>query len=275
MTELAVDLDRYRVPEGGVTLSAMDPADTQGLKESGAAKERFQENRSRLAELQEMLYAEGRQGVLLVLQAMDTGGKDGTIRSVTEGINPQGCRVVPFKVPCVHELAHDFLWRVHAQLPAKGTLTIFNRSHYEDVLVVRVHQLAPADLIEKRYGHIKDFERLVADHSTRIIKVMLNISKEYQADRLRRRLERPNKHWKFNPADLEERKLWGEYMAAYELAVSRTSVSWAPWYIVPAEKHWWRDLVVSELLRRELEDMNPQYPAPKFDPAGFTADSIV
>ena len=275
MSHLAIDLDRYRVPEGGITLSAIDPADTQGFRESDEVKERFQENRERLGELQEMMFAEGRQALLLVLQAMDTGGKDGTIRHVTEGINPQGCRVVPFKVPCIHELAHDFLWRVHAQLPAKGTITIFNRSHYEDVLVVRVHQLAPTELVEKRYGHIADFERLVADHGTRIVKVMLHISKEFQAERLRLRVEKPNKQWKFNPADLEERKLWDAYMEAYELAVSRTSRPWAPWYVVPAENRWWRNLVVSELLRHELEDMDPRYPPPKFDPTTFAADSIV
>ncbi len=275
MTKHAVDVDRYRVPEEGVALSAMDPADTQGFKESDEVKERFHENRERIGQLQEMLFAEGRQALLLVLQAMDTGGKDGSISAVTEGINPQGCRVVPFKVPCVHELAHDFLWRVHAQLPSKGTMTIFNRSHYEDVLVVRVHQLAPVELVEKRYGHITDFERLVSDHGTRIIKVMLHISKAYQADRLRLRLERPNKQWKFNPDDLEERKLWDEYMAAYELAVSRTSRAWAPWYVVPAENKWWRNLVVSEILRRALEDMDPQYPPAKFDRKLFTPESIV
>lgn len=270
-----LDVDQYKVTSAGVSLAALNPADTQEFEDSEQVEQRFRDNRERLADLQEILYAEGRQALLVVLQAMDTGGKDSTIRKVTEGINPQGCRVVPFRVPCVHELAHDFLWRVHPHVPSKGIITIFNRSHYEDVLVVRVHGLAPPALIERRYGHIVDFERLVSDHGTRIVKVMLHISKDYQAERLRLRIKEPKKHWKFNPADLEERKLWDEYMAAYELAVSRTSTAWAPWYVVPAENRWWRDLVVSELLRRELEDMNPQYPPLRFDAAVTTVDSIV
>jgi PPK2 family polyphosphate:nucleotide phosphotransferase len=210
-----------------------------------------------------------------VLQAMDTAGKDSSIRELTDGLNPQGCRVWNFKAPSTEERAHDFLWRLHHRAPKKGMIAIFNRSHYEDVLIAKVKGLAPAALIEKRYGHINDFERLLADHGTRIVKVMLHVSKDYQLGRLKRRLERPDKHWKFDPGDLTERARWDDYMRAYETAISRCSTEHAPWYIVPAERRWFRDLVLTQLLRETLEEMAPQYPAPTFDPADYPPESLV
>ncbi len=275
MPDLSFDYDRYRVEPGRrVHLDRFDPADTQGLSDKEAAREQVAENRRRLAALQEKLYAEDRQALLLVLQGMDTSGKDSTIRKVTQGVNPQGVRVASFKVPSARERAHDFLWRVHQEVPERGMIRIFNRSHYEDVLVVRVHGLAPEALIERRYGHINDFERMLSDHGTRIVKVMLHISPAFQLKRLRRRLEHPDKLWKFNPGDLEERKRWDDYQRAYELALSHCSTDYAPWYVVPAERRWFRDLVVSQLLVDTLAAMDPAYPAPSFDPADFPPESL-
>ena len=278
MPALSVDLDRYRIAPGtAVDLAARDPRDTQGLDgdaDKDAAKDQEKANIDAMQDLQERLYAESTRSVLLVLQAMDTAGKDSSIREVTDGLNPQGCRVWSFKAPSSEERAHDFLWRVHARAPRQGMIAIFNRSHYEDVLIARVKNLAPPDLIEARYGHINAFERLLADHGTRIVKVMLHVSKEYQLERLKRRLERPDKHWKFNPADLAERERWDNYMGAYEVALQRCSTDYAPWYVVPAERRWFRDLVLTQLLRETLEDMDPQYPAPTFDPADYPPDSL-
>ena len=270
-----IDLNRYRVaPDGDFALTSIAPNDAQGLEDKDAAKAALKANREQMAELQERLYAEGKQSLLLVLQAMDTGGKDSTIRHVTEGLNPQGCSVASFKAPTELELAHDFLWRVHQQAPPKGHIRIFNRSHYEDVLIVKVHQWAPPEVIEQRYAHINAFERLLSDAGTRIVKVMLYISKDYQLERLRRRLRRPDKHWKFNPGDLDERAHWDAYMAAYEAALRRCSTEHAPWYVVPAERRWFRDLVVSSLLLIALEAMDPQYPAPTFNLADYPPESL-
>ncbi|MGI9175221.1 MAG: polyphosphate kinase 2 family protein [Rhodothermales bacterium] len=270
-----IDLNRYRVaPDGDFALTSIEPDDSQGLEDKDAAKAALKANREQMAELQERLYAEGKQSLLLVLQAMDTGGKDSTIRHVTEGLNPQGCSVASFKAPTDLELAHDFLWRIHQQAPPKGHIRIFNRSHYEDVLIVKVHGWALPEVIEQRYAHINAFERLLSDAGTRIVKVMLYISKDYQLERLRRRLRRPDKHWKFNPGDLDEREHWPTYMAAYEAALRRCSTEHAPWYVVPAERRWFRDLVVSTLLLNALETMNPQYPKPTFNPADYPPESI-
>ena len=278
MPDLSVDLDRYRIaPGAAVALATRDPRDTQGLDGDDAkeaAKDQEKANIDAMQDLQERLYAESTRSVLLVLQAMDTAGKDSSIREVTDGLNPQGCRVWSFKAPSSEERAHDFLWRVHARAPKQGMIAIFNRSHYEDVLIAKVKSLAPEALIEKRYGHINDFERLLADHGTRIVKVMLHVSKGYQLERLKRRLERPDKHWKFNPADLAERERWDAYMRAYEVAMERCSTDYAPWYVVPAERRWFRDLVLTQLLRETLEDMDPQYPAPAFDPADYPPESL-
>jgi len=221
----------------------------------------------RLEELQELLYAEHKHKVLIVLQAMDTGGKDGTIRHVFEGVNPQGVRVASFKKPTLEELDHDFLWRVHKQVPGKGEIVIFNRSHYEDVLVVRVHNLAPKEVWSKRYDHINGFERMLVDEGTTILKFFLHIDLDEQKERLQARLDEPNKRWKFNPDDLEERKLWPKYVKAYEDAISKTSTSWAPWYIVPANRKWYRNLVVGTVVIEALEDLNMRHPEPQFDPA--------
>ncbi len=271
-----VDLGQYRIKPGSkVVLGDRTTDDGDGLVDKAAARKAFQAARARVVDMQEKLYAEGEQSVLLVLQAMDTAGKDSTIRKITEGINPQGCQVYSFKVPSVNELARDFLWRVHNQVPRKGHIGIFNRSHYEDVLVVRVKQFAPAELIEKRYDHINAFEQLLVDHGTRVVKVMLHVSKEYQLSRLRRRLERPEKQWKFNPGDLTERARWDDYMSAYEIMLERCSTAHAPWYVVPAEKRWYRNLLVSRILLETMQEMNPQVPDLSYDPADYPPESLV
>ena len=275
---MKIDLDRYRIHPGtSVALADRDPADTQGYTEAeheDEAKTYLATLKERFDELQEALYAEREQSVLFVLQAMDAGGKDSTIRKVFGDINPQGVRVWNFKAPSTLEKSHDFLWRIHHRAPGKGYMGVFNRSHYEDVLIVKVHGWAPPEIIERRYDHIRHFEALLADAGTRVVKVMLHISKDYQLERFRRRLRRSDKHWKFNPDDLKERALWEDYMRAFEVALERTSTDEAPWYVVPAEERWWRDVVVGEILLQTLESMDPQYPAPDFDPSEYTADSI-
>ncbi len=270
-----MEYDRYRVkPEQDVFLSDFPTADDQGIdKDEG--KEWFKSNIRRLKDLQERLFAENAQSLLIVLQAMDTGGKDSTLRKLAGDLNPQGCRVYGFKAPSHEELSHDFLWRVHAHAPPAGHIAIFNRSHYEDVLIVRVHELAPAGLIDKRYGHINDFEKLLADHGTRIVKFMLNISSEYQLERLRRRLRHDDKHWKFNPGDLKEREHWNDYMRAYETMLSRCSTDHAPWYVIPAETRWFRNLLVSRIVLDIMEDMAPQYPEADFNIADYPPESLV
>ena len=262
-------MDRYRVKPGSrVDLSEWDPSDKGAFPEGkNEGRKRLLELNQRLEELQELLYAEHKHKVLIVLQAMDTGGKDGTIRHVFEGVNPQGVRVASFKKPTPEELDHDFLWRVHEQVPARGEMVIFNRSHYEDVVVVRVHNLAPPEVWSKRYDHINDFERTLADEGTTLLKFFLHIDRDEQKERLQTRLDEPNKRWKFNPADLEERNLWPKYIEAYEDAISKTSTDWAPWYIVPANRKWYRNLVVGTVIIETLEDLNMRHPEPEFDPA--------
>jgi PPK2 family polyphosphate:nucleotide phosphotransferase len=273
---MQVDYHRYRVADADFRLKDLDPGDTQHF--DGEGKDEVQEavarNRTRLAALQEVLYAEGKQALLLVLQAMDGAGKDSTIRRITEGCNPTGFRIYSFKAPTDAERDRDFLWRVHQQVPPKGHIGIFNRSHYEDVLIVRVHGWAPKDLLARRYDHINAFEQLLLDHGTRIVKVMLHISKDYQREQMQERLMDPSKHWKFNPDDLKERALWDDYMDAYETALRRCSTAAAPWYAIPGEKRWFRDLCITQLLVDTLEDMNPQYPAPTFDPKEYPPASI-
>jgi PPK2 family polyphosphate:nucleotide phosphotransferase len=262
-------MNRYRVTPGSrVDLGEWDPNDksaSPGKKKEG--RKRLLQLNEQLEELQELLYAEHKHKVLIVLQAMDTGGKDGTIRHVFEGVNPQGVRVAGFKVPTPEELDHDFLWRVHKQTPGRGEIVIFNRSHYEDVLVVRVRNLAPKQVWSKRYDHINSFERALADEGTTILKFFLHIDLDEQRERLQARLDEPNKRWKFNPADLEERKLWPEYTRAYEDAIARTSTEWAPWYIVPANRKWYRNLVVGTVITETLAGLDMRYPEPGFDPA--------
>ncbi len=255
-------MEQYRIKPGTrVRLMESDPNDHTGFKGNKKKAEReLLKLDAQLDDLQELLYAEHKHKVLIVLQAMDTGGKDGTIRHVFRGVNPQGVQVANFKAPTPRELDQDFLWRVHAQVPAKGEIVIFNRSHYEDVLIVRVHDLAPQRMWRRRYQEINDFEAMLANEGTTIIKFFLNIDLDEQKKRLQARLDDPRKHWKFNIADLHERKLWREYMKAYEDAIGETSTPWAPWYIVPANSKWYRDLVVSRVMIKTLEELKMSFP---------------
>lgn len=227
-----------------------------------AAKKEWKELRKRLIKLQRLLYAEGRHKVLIVLQAMDSGGKDGTIRSIFKGVNPQGVKVASFKVPTAVELAHDYLWRVHQKTPGSGEIVIFNRSHYEDVLVVRVHGLVPENVWKKRYDQINAFERQLHEEGTTILKFFLYISKDEQKQRFLERIEDPEKQWKFNPDDIEERKLWDKYMQAFQAVIDKTSKVYAPWYVIPANRNWYRDLIISRIIVDRLEKLHMAYPAP-------------
>jgi PPK2 family polyphosphate:nucleotide phosphotransferase len=209
-----------------------------------------------------MLYADGRHRMLVVLQGMDTSGKDGTIKHVFRTVNPLGVRVANFKRPNDTELAHDYLWRVHQHTPGAGHLTIFNRSHYEDVLVARVHDLVPEMRWRRRYGHLRDFERLLADEGTVVRKFFLHISRDEQRDRLQERLDNPAKHWKFEHGDIEERRRWDSYQQAYADAIAETSTAWAPWYIIPSDRKWFRNLLISRILIESLEALDLRYPEP-------------
>lgn len=262
--------DLLRVGEG-FDLSAVDPESTPGY---GGGKAEGAHDLSAGAEqldgLQERLYAESRSdatsaSVLLVLQAMDSAGKGGIVRHVVGSVDPQGISLAAFKAPTEEERAHDFLWRIHKRLPAPGFIGVFDRSHYEDVLIGRVRELAPADEIERRYGAINDFEADAAARGIRIVKVMLHISKDEQKARLAERLERADKHWKYNPGDVDERELWDDYMAAYQVALTRTSTETAPWHVVPANRKWFARLAVQHLLLEALEGIDPQWPAATFD----------
>lgn len=257
-------MNRYLVkPNSKVNLTKFDANETSAFE--GGKKEglkRLAELNNKLAELQEILYAGYKERLLIILQAMDTGGKDGTIRSVFDGVNPQGVKVTGFKVPTPEELDHDYLWRIHSHTPGKGEIVIFNRSHYEDVLVVRVHGLVPPKVWGKRYQHINHFEKILADEGTTILKFFLMIDEEEQRCRLIDRIKDTTKQWKFNPNDIEERKLWKEYMKAYEDVLEKTSTSWAPWYIIPANRNWYRNLVVSEIIVNTLKRLRLNYPPP-------------
>ena len=259
--------EKYRVPDKGkISLKDYDPNDASlidGNKTDG--KEALLKLNKDIEFLQEKMYAEGKHRLLVILQAMDTGGKDGTIRAVFEGVNPQGVRVAAFKTPSPLELAHDYLWRVHAQAPGKGEIVIFNRSHYEDVLVVRVHNLVPEEVWSRRYRHINEFERLLVDEGTTILKFFLNVDLKEQAERFLARVEDPTKQWKFNPGDLDERERWSDYMKAYEDMLNKTSTEWAPWYVIPGNKKWYRNWLIASILRKALEDMKMEYPAPAPD----------
>lgn len=244
-------------------LDKIDPRDTSGGPSSKEeALEKAEAMHERIAELQEVLYAENRRKVLIVLQGMDTSGKDGAVRHVMRGISPASVRVVSFKKPTEPELAHDYLWRIHAHVPAKAEIVIFNRSHYEDVLVVRVHELVPKEVWKKRYQQINDFERMLVESGVTIVKFFLHISPEEQRERLQARLDDPTKRWKFQHGDLEERKLWDEYKKAYQDAVRKTSTEWAPWTVVPADRKWFRNHVVAETIIETLEKLDCKYPQP-------------
>ncbi|MBN1285610.1 MAG: polyphosphate kinase 2 family protein [Anaerolineae bacterium] len=253
----------FTLPPGETfRLKDFDPDFTGAYKKKKDAKTQTAENLARLRELQEMLYAQDKHALLIVLQAMDAGGKDGAIKHVMGAYNPQGVQVTSFKAPTEEELAHDFLWRVHKAAPRRGMVGIFNRSHYEDVLVVRVHNLAPEAVWRQRYDHINAFERLLADAGVTVVKFFLYISKEEQAERLRERQRTPEKQWKFAPGDLDERKRWGDYMAAFEEALTRCNTKSAPWYVIPANHKWHRNLAVSQVLVNTMEAMDLRYPDP-------------
>ncbi len=237
-----------------------DPRDTLGLPDKDVTKAALAGLHDRLFELQARFRAEAKHGFLVILQAIDAGGKDGTIRSVFTGVNPQGVRVVSWNVPNDVEQAHDYLWRIHMQMPAKGEIVIFNRSHYEDVLVVRVNQLVAEARWRKRYRHINEFERMLTDEGTVIVKIHLQISKDEQRQRFEERLADPMKRWKFRRADLETREHWDDYMAAYEDVLTETSTAWAPWYVVPGDREWVRNTAVAHLLIRAIEDLKPAFP---------------
>ena len=269
-------MKEYRVkPNAPLNLGRCDPDDTGAYKKTDQGKEKAKavtaELTGRLGELQERLYANGTRSVLIVLQGMDTSGKDGTIKSVMSGVNPQGCRVVTFKAPSSEELGHDFLWRVHQKAPSKGQIGIFNRSHYEDVLITRVHGWVSDKVVQQRFNQIKEFEALLHESGTTILKFFLHISKDEQKERLEERLRDPEKRWKFNDGDLEERKLWKNYMDAFEDMMVATSTDHAPWYIVPANRKWYRNLVVADLAVHALEDMQLKTPPA---PAGVNFDTL-
>jgi PPK2 family polyphosphate:nucleotide phosphotransferase len=256
-------IDKLRVEPGrAAALTDRDPRATFGLdKKSGNAE--LAGLVERLNVLQQRLYAEGERSLLLILQGLDASGKDGVIRRVFTGVNPQACRVVSFRAPTTTELAHDFLWRIHASLPERGFIGIFNRSHYEDIVTVGILGLVPRKVWKRRPREVNAFERTLVDEGTTIVKVFLNVSKEEQAERLRERLVDPEKRWKFRKSDLETRERWDEYMAAYEEAITATSTRWGPWHVVPADRNWVKALAVATLLVDALERMDPQLPEPE------------
>jgi PPK2 family polyphosphate:nucleotide phosphotransferase len=252
--------NRFRVEPGTrVSLDRHDPADTGGLTKKQALEE-LDERRERLKELQELLYATRRYALLVILQGTDTSGKDGAIKHVMSAFNPQGVQVTSFKTPTPEEQAHDFLWRVHRAVPPKGMVGIFNRSQYEDVLIVRVEELVPRKVWERRYEAINHFEELLAQSGVVICKFFLHISKEEQRERLLDRLKERDSHWKFRPEDLAARAKWEEYQAAYEDALSRCSTDHAPWHIIPADKKWYRNLAISQVLEEKLAALNLEWP---------------
>jgi PPK2 family polyphosphate:nucleotide phosphotransferase len=257
-------------PGSKVDISTLDPADTRALRGGRkAADVALAGDRAALVELQTRLWAESRRSVLLILQGTDASGKDGTVAHVFSGVNPQGTRVTSFKTPTAEELAHDFLWRVHAAVPHAGEIGIFNRSQYEDVLVARVRKLVPKSVWKKRYADIAAFESLLTQGGMTLVKCCLLISKDEQRKRFEERLKDPQKRWKFQRGDLEDRALWKEYQAAYSEAIERTSTKAAPWYIIPADNKWFRNWAVSRLLIETLTEMDPKYPEPA-DLAGIT-----
>ena len=254
-------LQQLRVEPGATPrLDRRDPSVRIGAPSKQEGLARLQELVEQLSVLHNRLWAEGTRSLLLVLQGMDASGKDGTVRHVFTGVNPQGCSVVSFREPTASELAHDYLRRVHARCPARGEMTIFNRSHYEDVVVVRVRELVPERVWRRRYEHIRGFERMLVDEGTTVVKVFLHVSRDEQRKRLQERLENPEKRWKFRVSDLEARKHWDDFHAAYEDAIRETSTKWAPWYVVPADHNWVRNLTVAEILVDALDRLNPQLP---------------
>ena len=262
MKQLSKDL--LVKPGARIKLADRDASDTLGLEKDAAAAQ-LEKNLDRLSVLQYLLYAEARRSLLVVLQGIDAGGKDGTIQHVMSGLNPQGVRVTSFKVPEGAEKRHDYLWRVHRAVPEFGQIGIFNRSHYEDVLVVRVHNLVPKSVWSKRYEQINDFERMLGDNGTRVVKFLLYIDKDEQAKRFRERIDDKTKNWKFSPADVKEREYWDQYIDAFQDMLHQCSTESAPWYVIPANHKWFRNLAVSQILCEELEAMSLKYPKPAAD----------
>lgn len=259
-------LERFQVRPGTrVKLADIDPSFKDRQESQAAAAEEIEHYRKRLSDLQEMLYVERRRSLLICLQGLDAAGKDGTIKHFLGAMNPQGCTVTQFRQPSVEEAAHDFLWRVHRATPARGEVAIFNRSHYEDVLVVRVHDLVPKSVWALRYERINAFEQELIDHDTQILKFFLHISSEEQLVRFRARLDDPTKQWKISESDYEERRLWGDYMTAYAEALSRCSTEHAPWFVIPSNHKWFRNLAVARIVVEHLESLNLSYPKPTVD----------
>jgi PPK2 family polyphosphate:nucleotide phosphotransferase len=266
-------LTRFRIKPGDrANLGKRDAADASAFPDRKAAEQQSSKDGAAINELQDKLYAEGKRALLVVLQGTDTAGKDGTVRHVFGQTGPLGVTVTAFGVPSKQELGHDFLWRAHLACPRRGTIGIFNRSHYEDVLVGRVRQLAPKTVIEQRYDQINAFEKMLVENGTTILKFMLHISKEEQRERLQARLDEPNSRWKFNPGDLEDRKLWGQYQQAYELMLQKCSTDWAPWHVIPADRKWARNAAAAAIVRTTLEAMDPRYPKPDWNAKDFKVE---
>jgi PPK2 family polyphosphate:nucleotide phosphotransferase len=262
--------DRFLIKPGTkANLGKRDAKDASAFPDRKAAEQQSAEDGAVINEWQDKLYAEGKRALLVVLQGTDTAGKDGTIRHVFNQTGPLGVIVTSFRAPSELELAHDFLWRAHLACPRRGCIGIFNRSHYEDVLIGRVRQLAPKKAIDQRYDQINAFEKILVENGTTILKFMLHISKEEQGERLQERLDKPDSRWKFNPGDLEDRKLWTEYQEAYEIMLERCSTEWAPWHVIPADRKWARNAAVAAIVRETLEAMAPQYPKPDWNPKDF------
>jgi PPK2 family polyphosphate:nucleotide phosphotransferase len=258
--------DKLKVQPGTrVRLGRFDAGKTLGFEKGSESKKLTEKAIERLDSFQSLLYAENKRALLIVLQGMDAAGKDGTIRHVMSGVNPQGCHVTPFKVPTRDEAEHDFLWRAHLAVPERGQIGIFNRSYYEDVLVVRVHNLAPKEVWKKRFAQINVFEELLAENGVTVLKFFLHISKDEQKNRFQERLDDPSHQWKLSPADFAERKFWDQYIEAYEEALSKCSTAVAPWYIIPANHKWFRNLAISKIIAQTLEDFRMKYPKPAFD----------
>ncbi|MFL5723619.1 MAG: polyphosphate kinase 2 family protein [Chloroflexota bacterium] len=264
--------DALRIKPGSrIRLEKLDPGRTFGLDKASAAPVTAKAL-ERLSDLQDRFWAEGKKSVLVVLQGIDAAGKDGTINKVMEAFNPQGCTVSAFKQPTPEELAHDYLWRIHKRTPAKGEIGIFNRSHYEDVLVVRVHDLVPKRVWSKRYDQINDFEATLAANGTTIVKFFLSIDRDEQRKRFQARYDDPTRRWKFSLGDLDERKLWDDYQAAFDDALSKTSTDWAPWYVIPANHKWFRNLAVATILAETMAALKPAYPAEPDLPANLVIE---
>src|SRR5262245_27125462 len=265
--------ERFRVAPGKrVDLAKRDPDDASAFPDREEAEVESKADAQIINEWQDKLYAEGRRALLVILQGTDTSGKDGTIRHVFNETGPLGVSVTAFRRPSEEELAHDFLWRAHLACPRRGSIGIFNRSHYEDVLVGRVRKLAPAEEINRRYDDINAFEKILAGNGTTIRKFMVPISRAEEGERLQARLDEPKCRWKFDPRDLDDRKLWSDYQAAYEIMLARCSTAWAPWHVIPADRKWARNAAIAAIVREALEAMDPQYPQPDWDPKDFKVD---